>query len=173
MPKYPLALCSRAGHRANKLPFTHGAGASPKHAQMIITSLGCGAWTRAPRLEGEFVNGEILIYAKTTSLSWLASEVGGELPPPKDDPEASGRARPRAQIPLTWATGGCAPPPLWPAACLWLRETARPAGGLFEILIDQNRLFVIGCLRQSPALLLREGRIRRAVLPADGYLLFV
>lgn len=42
----------RAGHRANKLPFTHGAGASPEHAQMIITSLGCGAGTRAPRLEG-------------------------------------------------------------------------------------------------------------------------
>lgn len=45
-------------------------------------------------MEGELVNGEILIYAKTTSWPWLASEVGRALPPPKDDPEASGRAMP-------------------------------------------------------------------------------
>lgn len=123
LPKCPLALCSRAGHRANKLPFTHGAGASPEHAQMIITSLGCGAWTRAERLEGELVNGEILIYAKTMSSPWLVSEVGRELPPPKEDPKASGRPRPRAQFPRTLATSDCASP-LRPAPRLRLRETA-------------------------------------------------
>lgn len=88
---------------------------------------------------GELVNGEILIYAKTTSSPWLASEVGRELPPPKDDPEAPGRARPRAQIPGASAPGGGASPALADSSPAAGGETAQQAGGLLENLIDQNR----------------------------------
>lgn len=86
---------------------------------------------------GELANGEILIYAKATSSPWLASEVGRELPQPKDDLEASGRARPRAGDPGASKPGGCSSSFL-ASSPPKAGESATGDGGLFEFLIDQR-----------------------------------